>query len=42
MRNRFPIFDVTPSVYFGGEFRPAKAVTDAGIVVVGKGEIVTA
>jgi len=33
MRNRFPIFDVTPSVYFGGEFRPAKAVIDEEVNV---------
>jgi starch synthase (maltosyl-transferring) len=33
MHNRFPVFDVMPSVYFGGEFRPAKAVIDEEVNV---------
>ena len=33
MRNRFPIFDVTPSVDFGGQQRPAKAVINEEINV---------
>ena len=33
MRNRFPIFDVTPSVDFGGQRRPAKAVINEEINV---------
>ena len=33
MQNRFPIFDVTPSVNFGGEVRPAKAVANEDINV---------
>jgi starch synthase (maltosyl-transferring) len=33
MKNRFPVFDVTPSVHFGGEVRPAKGVTNEEISV---------
>jgi len=33
MRNRFPIFDVEPTIYFGGEVRPAKAVVNEEIAV---------